>query len=100
MIDDQDGDRILARFELQAELLLDCSVDRRAGSVLEQVGDCPGRADRLEYSDRWLEKASDLGGRFNDKEITGFGATEFQADEIRTITQGKQQSTWIFAAAV
>jgi hypothetical protein len=34
---------------------------------------------------------------FNDKETTGFRATEFQADEIRTITQGKQQPTWIFA---
>ena len=48
--------------------------------------------------DRWLEKASDCGRRFNDKETTGFQASELQADEIRTITQGKQQPTWIFAA--
>src|SRR5215510_16298160 len=41
--------------------------------------------------DRWLEKASDCGRRFNDQETTGFRATELQADEIRTITQGKQQ---------
>src|SRR6516162_1637032 len=34
--------------------------------------------------DRWLEKASDCGRRFNNQEITGFKATEFQADEIRT----------------
>src|SRR5215475_3442301 len=48
--------------------------------------------------DRWLEKARDCGRRFNDQEITGFRATELQADEIRTITQAKQQPTWIFAA--
>jgi transposase-like protein/IS1 family transposase len=58
------------------------------------------RVERIGWNtvDRWLEKASDCGRRFNDKEITGFGAAEFQADEIRTITQGKQQPTWIFAA--
>ena len=58
------------------------------------------RVERIGWNtvDRWLEKASGCGRRFNDKEITGFGATEFQADEIRTITQGKQQPTWIFAA--
>ena len=33
--------------------------------------------------DRWLEKASDCGRRFNDKETTGFQASELQADEIR-----------------
>jgi transposase len=48
--------------------------------------------------DRWLEKACDCGRRFNDKETTGFQASELQADEIRTITKGKQQPTWIFAA--
>src|SRR5215472_6453226 len=57
---------------------------------------------RLEYGwntvDRWLEKASDCSRRFNDQEITGFRATELQADEMRTITQAKQQPTWIFAA--
>jgi hypothetical protein len=36
--------------------------------------------------------------RFNDQETTGFRATELQADEIRTITQGKQQPIWIFAS--
>ena len=46
--------------------------------------------------DRWLEKASDCARRFNNKETTGFKASELQADEIRTITQGKQQPTWIF----
>jgi hypothetical protein len=39
--------------------------------------------------DRWLEKASDCGRRFNDQGINGFRATELQADEIRTIIQGK-----------
>jgi transposase-like protein len=48
--------------------------------------------------DRWLEKTSDCGRRFNDRKTTGFRATEFQADEIRTITQDKQHPTWIFAA--
>jgi transposase-like protein/IS1 family transposase len=48
--------------------------------------------------DRWLEKASDCGRRFNDQKTTGFTATEIQADEIRTIVHGKQQPTWIFAA--
>src|SRR5215467_6524351 len=48
--------------------------------------------------DRWLERASDCGRRFNHQETTGFRATELQADEIRTITQGKQQPIWIFAA--
>jgi transposase-like protein/IS1 family transposase len=48
--------------------------------------------------DRWLEKASDCGRRFNDQEITGFKATELQADEIRTFIQNTQQPTWIFAA--
>jgi hypothetical protein len=58
------------------------------------------RVERIGWNtvDRWLEKARDCGRRFNDQEITGFGATEFQADDIRTITQGKQQPTWIFAA--
>jgi transposase-like protein len=47
--------------------------------------------------DRWLEKASTCGRRFNDEKTTGFRASELQADEIRTIIQGKQQPTWIFA---
>jgi transposase-like protein/IS1 family transposase len=47
--------------------------------------------------DRWLEKATDCGRRFNDQKTIGFRATELQADEIRTIIQGKQQPTWIFA---
>src|SRR5215469_6424799 len=48
--------------------------------------------------DRWLEKATDCGRRFNDQELTGFKATELRADEIRTIIQGKLQPIWIFAA--
>ena len=58
------------------------------------------RVERIGWNtvDRWLEKASDLGRRFNDQELTGFKATELQADEIRTIIQGKQQPIWIFAA--
>src|SRR5215471_7887349 len=58
------------------------------------------RVERIGWNtvDRWLEKASEYGRRFNDQETTGFKATELQADEIRTITQGKQQPTWIFAA--
>jgi transposase-like protein len=58
------------------------------------------RVERLAWNtvDRWLEKAGDCGGRFNDEKTTGFRATELQADEIRTIIQGKQQPTWVFAA--
>src|SRR5215470_11298434 len=58
------------------------------------------RVERIGWNtvDRWLEKASDCGRRFNDQELTGFRATELQTDEIRTITQGKQQPIWIFAA--
>src|SRR5262249_18716957 len=48
--------------------------------------------------DRWLDKASDCGRRFNDQELTRFQATELQADEIRTILHGKEQPAWIFAA--
>ena len=48
--------------------------------------------------DRWLERASDCGRRFNDQKITGFRATEIQADEIRTIVSGRQQPSWVFAA--
>src|SRR5262249_11452371 len=58
------------------------------------------RVERIGWNtvDRWLERASVCGRRFNDQETTGFRATELQADEIRTITQGKQQPIWIFAA--
>jgi transposase len=58
------------------------------------------RVERIGWNtvDRWLEKASDCGRRFNDQRTTGFRATEPQADEIRTIIQAKQQPTWIFAA--
>src|SRR5262249_3119827 len=57
------------------------------------------RVERIGWNtvDRWLERASDCGRRFNDQELTGFRATELQADEIRTITQAKQQPTVIFA---
>src|SRR5215467_12351814 len=55
------------------------------------------RAERIGWNtvDRWLEKASECGRRFNDQEIIGFRAIEFQVDEIRTIIQAKQQPTWI-----
>jgi IS1 family transposase len=58
------------------------------------------RVERIGWNtvDRWLEKASDCGRRFNDEEITGFQATELQADEIRTILHSKQQPAWIFVA--
>ena len=57
------------------------------------------RVERIGWNtvDRWLEKASECCRRFNDQEITGFRATELQADEIRTIIQAKQLPTWIFA---
>ena len=58
------------------------------------------RVERIGWNtvDRWLEKARNCGRCFNDQETAGFRATELQADEIRTIIQGKPQPTSIFAA--
>jgi transposase-like protein/IS1 family transposase len=58
------------------------------------------RVERIGWNtvDRWLEKASDCGRRFNDQKTTRFTARELQADEIRTIIKGKQQPIWVFAA--
>ena len=47
---------------------------------------------------RWLERAGECCGRFNDQEMTGLHVEELQADEIRTIVGGKQQPLWVFAA--
>ncbi len=38
---------------------------------------------------RWLERAAECCGRFNDQEMTGPHVEELQADEIRTIVGGK-----------
>jgi transposase-like protein/IS1 family transposase len=49
--------------------------------------------------DRWLEKAATSCRRFNHQRITKIRISELQADEIRTIVGGKEQSpVWIFAA--
>ncbi len=49
--------------------------------------------------DRWLERAAGSCRRFNDRRITGLEVTELQADEIRTMVGGKEQSpVWIFVS--
>ncbi len=47
---------------------------------------------------RWLERAGELCRKFNDKHIRGFELSELQVDEIRTISGGRKQPIWIFAA--
>ena len=47
---------------------------------------------------RWLERAADTCRRFNSARISGFGAEELQADEIRSFAGSKDRTTWIFAA--
>ncbi|MCZ6753100.1 MAG: hypothetical protein O7E51_14900 [Acidobacteria bacterium] len=49
--------------------------------------------------DRWLERAAGACRRFNDRRITGVEVTELQADEMRTMVGGKEQSPiWIFVS--
>ena len=45
---------------------------------------------------RWLEKAAVWCRRFNNRKIKGLSIGELQADEIRTIVGGTEQSIWIF----
>ena len=47
---------------------------------------------------RWLEKAAQMGRRFDRKTMTGFAVTEPQVDEIRTFAGGKAKPTWIFGS--
>ena len=47
---------------------------------------------------RWLERAGELCRRFNDKHLRGFELSEIEVDEIRTISGGRKQPVWIFAA--
>lgn len=44
---------------------------------------------------RWLERAADAAGRFNDKMTRGYVLREIQADEIRTFLVKKGKATWI-----
>jgi hypothetical protein len=57
------------------------------------------RVKRLAWNtvDRWLERAAAWCRRFNDQSISGLDVRELQADEIRTISGGKEQPIWIFA---
>ncbi len=57
------------------------------------------RVKRLAWNtvDRWLERAAAWCRRFNDPSISGLDVRELQADEIRTISGGKEQPIWIFA---
>src|SRR5262245_34562977 len=56
------------------------------------------RVKRLAWNTvhRWLEKAAAWCRRFNNRKIKGLSIGELQADEIRTIIRGKEQSIWIF----
>ena len=45
---------------------------------------------------RWLERAALCCRRFNNRKIEGLSIPELQADEIRTIVGGKEQSIWVF----
>jgi transposase-like protein/IS1 family transposase len=45
---------------------------------------------------RWLARASAWCRRFNDRRIRQRSIAELQADEIRTIVGGKEQSIWVF----
>jgi transposase-like protein/IS1 family transposase len=45
---------------------------------------------------RWLERAAAWCRRFSDRKMRRLAAGELQADEIRTIVGGKQQSVWVF----
>ena len=47
---------------------------------------------------RWLEKTAAACRRFSHRRITGFGVEELQADEIRSLSGGKANPTWIFVA--
>jgi transposase-like protein/IS1 family transposase len=46
---------------------------------------------------RWLERAAVWCRRFSDRKIRRLAAVELQADEIKTIVGGKEQSIWVFA---
>ena len=58
------------------------------------------RVERLAWNTvaRWIERAASVCRRFSHGRITGFVATELQADEIRSFTGGKTRPTWVFAA--
>jgi transposase-like protein/IS1 family transposase len=45
---------------------------------------------------RWLERAAAQCRRFNNRKIKGLWVVELQADEMRTIVGGKEQSIWVF----
>ena len=45
---------------------------------------------------RWLERAARCCRRFSNRKIKGLSISELQADEIRTLVGGKEQSIWIF----
>ena len=58
------------------------------------------RVERIAWNtvDRWLERAGNCCGRFNDRKMTGLRVTELQADGIRSIVGSKQQPIWIFVS--
>jgi transposase-like protein len=45
---------------------------------------------------RWLERASVVCRKFNDRRIWNIEIEEFQLDELRTFVGSKKKETWIF----
>jgi transposase-like protein len=45
---------------------------------------------------RWLERASISCRRFSDRKMKRLARAELQADEMRAIVGGKEQSIWVF----
>jgi transposase-like protein len=45
---------------------------------------------------RWLERAAAWCRRFNNRKTKGLSLPELQADEIRTIIGGREESIWVF----
>ena len=73
-----------------------CCFERRGR---EQILD--RRAEQIAWNtvDRWLEKASAAGRRFNHQSIFKIRIRELQVDEIRTMVGGNgHPPVWIFAA--
>jgi transposase-like protein/IS1 family transposase len=49
---------------------------------------------------RWEKKATTAAKAFNARMTKGYDLFEIQADEIRTFTGGKKQTTWVFASMI
>src|SRR5499426_2023907 len=73
--------------------------DEVAALSVEGLNKCAiARVKRIAWNTvhRWLERAAGWCRRFSHRNLTRFAVVELQADEIRTIVGGKQQSVWVF----